>query len=353
MTVKFTGALPRGEVLPQKEVQRSLCNMANEGADLHLILRELESWSESVGYFNHLTGKNEYLSFPDKHLRLNLRLQVNFSRLSYRKPEGDDLPKCPLCIENVGVRGKELLRIYEFNLNKTCYFAHLTPFPLYTGHFVMNLCRHEAMRIARRSLNETAEFLFQTSSWLAASNSDVEWAGASVLGHHHVQLFRKLSLPIEEASVYRETETTSARLELLNWPCPTVRITGDSQAVLNLGGALIDHWKATDPGKATFNYLMRSGWPNSLTLYMLFRHPDYRTPEHLRIIKSEGVGIIEMAGEVIVPPLPDKSREENRAYFEENGLAVTRGIISGNSPVDEDRTLDYYFDIIQRAARGG
>jgi len=340
--------LAAGQILAQGEVQRLLAAPFAASGDLDAALRNLGAWLESIGYFAHLTDTNERLSFRDDALGLMLRLQVNYSRLAYRSPAADRRVACPLCIENIGTPGKELLRVFHFALAGRPFFSHPTPFPLCEGHFVVNSLAHEPMAIGERGLRESADFVAQAQSWLVASNSDVEWAGASVLGHHHMQVFADLVLPLESAHPLHDLTLSECEGSFLDWPCPVVRLAGDTEPTLAAASRLIAAWKAIDPGKATFNSLMRRKAGGGLAIHLLFRHPDFRTQEPLRQIKSEGIGIIEMAGEVIVPPIAGKSREENRAYFEREGLAVIRGIIGQNAPWPAQWTPEWFADLARK-----
>lgn len=321
----------------QTEVQTRLQEVySRTGGRLDETLVTLMQWSDGWGYFDHLKQTNEYLTFEAPGEVVPLRVQVNYSRLGYKAPEGNRGPACPLCFENIGVPGKERLRVFEFTLAGTPFFAHLTPFPLYRGHFVVNLRRHAPMMIGREGLVQSLDFVQRAPGWLVASNSDVEWAGASVLGHHHVQVFAALRLPVEDAAVEdAAVETPLARGEadaaVLRWHCPVVRVSGAPEAVVARAGAMIDAWKSAEAGKRTFNYLMRLVG-DTLTVHLFYRHPDHRTPEHRRTIKAEGVGIIEMAGEVIVPPIKELDRAANVSFFREKGLAIVREIIRGNGP---------------------
>ncbi len=331
--------LPTGLLIDQTEVQNRLSAMQTDGASLGQVLGELERWSESTGYFGHLTQPNEYLEFRDEHCQATLRLQINYSRLSYNPKQIGERFTCPLCFENIGTPGKERLRAFEFEIHGTSFFAHLTPFPLHPGHFVMNTRFHEPMRIGERGLRETAAFLHSAPGWLAASNSDVEWAGASVLGHHHVQLFRRLDLPMESVPRVCLSDRDDISVSRLQWYCPVLIVEGGLEEALRVSSEIIGRWKARDPGKCTCNYLMRLS-ESQMTCFLFLRHPDFRTPESIRHIKSEGVGIIEMAGEIIVPPIDSLSRNENVEWFRHNGLNVCRQIISGNAPDVQTSPLD-------------
>lgn len=326
-----TAILPRGKTLAQDEVQRLLARAESRGAALGEVLADLRRWSESIGYFDHLAEENVYLSFANEGYGVSFRLQVNYSRLGYTLPEGDR-PACPLCIENIGTPGKEKLRVYQFDLGGRAYFCHLTPFPLHPGHFVVNCLEHSPMLIDQTALDDASAFLRRCPGWLAASNSDVEWAGASVLQHHHLQVFQGLRLPLQDARPLRSVRMGETLVEQLDWPGPVLRLSGATPRVLATGGTLLRRWKGTDPGRSTCNFLLHHPSHEESTLHLLLRHPRHRTGSDLRSIKSEGVGIIEMSGEVIVPPRGMMNRGENIAYFEQIGGQLVPRLIGDNSP---------------------
>lgn len=323
--------LQPGLLLPQRQVGAILAELESAAGNLDAPLAELLRWSESIGYFAHLQRENDRLAWHDPALGTDLRLQINYSRLGYNPAQQIHARGCPLCHENLESAGKPLLRAHEFILAGTPYFAHPTPFPLCPGHFVVNRRQHTPMEVSAVAIAEGINFVRRAPGWLLASNSDVEWAGASVLGHHHFQVFRQLELPIERARIAEALDSNGVRVALLEWLAPACRIVGDRSGVHTVGCSLVSQWKSTDPGRCTFNYLLRED-AGIYTLTLIFRHPDFRTAEDLRHIKAEGVGVIEMAGETIVPPIAAMSQEENHAWFSAHGLAVARGIIGGNAP---------------------
>ncbi|MGC8741914.1 MAG: hypothetical protein ACP5QZ_09440 [Candidatus Sumerlaeaceae bacterium] len=327
---KLHEVLPQGQLLEQADVQK-LLGAFYRAQGLEAALHELEMWLASVGYFDHLTETNIFLDFAPRENLPSLRLQVNYSRLSYRLPEGARAQTCPLCYENIGSPGKEKLRVLECDLAGTPYFAHPTPFPLHPGHFVLNLRAHEPMRVNEQSLREAAAFVRQAPHWLLASNSDVAWAGASVLGHHHFQIFRSLLLPLEQARPLECRTQEDVEIELLDWPAPVARLKGTAKAVLALASKIVAKWKQLDVGKCTFNYLMRMD-EGKLIVHLIFRHPLYVSSPRLKQIKSEGVGVIEMAGEAIVPPRTGCTRAHNEAFFRRHGWAIAYAIMQQNAP---------------------
>ncbi|MGF1573651.1 MAG: DUF4922 domain-containing protein [Sumerlaeia bacterium] len=334
-------------LLTQSQVQEILSSLNDQ--PLNGPLAELHRWSQRVGYFNHLNQPNEYFEFPDHEYKVPLKLQLNYSRLGYQKPNHPSLPKCPLCYENIGAPGKELLRVFEFTLLGVPYFAHLTPFPLHPGHFVVNKRTHSPMQVNGESLACAAEFISKTNGYLLASNSDIEWAGASVLAHQHFQVFSALQLPIQKAKALTRGSTNGVLWEVLRWPSLAVRLQGSKQQLTEFSAAFLERWKSLAPSFSTANYLLNRV-ANEFTLILTLRHSAYRTQAPTTQLKAEGVGVIEMCGEAILPPKPSLTREENNHYFNTIGLQLIRSIISQNSPTPKALTVDWLTELITKSS---
>jgi len=242
---------------------------------------------------------------------------------------------CPICIENIGIPGKENLRVYEFQLNKNDFFIQLTPFPLFDKHFVLVSLDKIPMKMNADSVSDLAEFVEMIPSFTGCSNSDVEWAGSSILKHHHYQLFNDLRLPVMEAGFIKGFSGSLGDFHygILHYPLAVCKCFSSSKiSLIHAMGNIIANWKSIEPGKNTCNLIVAKN-QEGFEGYILFRNPDYRTPEELTIIKKEGVGIIEVAGEGIYPvPKGDKA-DWIWNEIKDNGLSVIRSIISGNNPV--------------------
>ena len=287
---------------------------------------------------------------------MRFRIQVNFARSRYRPPAGGpagDGPSarvqeprsCLLCKSNLGRPGKEALRIYEFPLGGggPPFFLQLTPFPLFTHHFVLILSEHRPQCIDRRTVGDMIEFQNQAPGYTVCSNSDVQWAGSSILEHLHYQVFRDLHLPVMDA---RALPGCVARLEgcgieALDYPMSAFRLSSREEGpVRELGSRLVELWKGRNPGRNTVNLvLFRAGQGDGgqasvgeYRLILLLRNPDYRTPPELRRFKSEGVGVIEASGEAILPVPEGEEAEELWRRIRTEGLTIVKGILHGNSP---------------------
>jgi hypothetical protein len=320
-------------------------------ADLETALECLHFWELAAGYITQekLDGI-ERLAFPDPASGLTFLLQVNHARTRYSdaqererqagKPPAKPGPKpCLLCKDNIGSPGKESLRVYELDLDGRGrrFFFQLTPFPLYPFHLVPVLSEHTPQRISAQSLDDMFALLELAPSYAILSNSDVEWAGASILSHLHFQMLRGVRLPVLEArQAPGLTRPISAgRIDFLDYPLSAFRFTGlDDRALRQAAGALLESWKGLDPGRNTANLnLVRSPAPQpGFQLVVLLRNPDYRTPERLRRFKSEGVGVVEASGEAILPVPSGPEAPEMWREIRERGLGLVKELIAGNSP---------------------
>jgi len=320
----------------------------------------LHRWELAAGYITREKLEDvERLEFPDPDTGLTFRLQVNYARTRYSDaqekerqaqvtvPGFDPVPDgpkpCLLCRHNVGSPGKESLRVFELDLDGRGrrFFFQLTPFPLYPYHFVPVLSEHTPQLLSSRSLEDMFALLALAPGYAVLSNSDVEWAGASILSHLHFQMLRGLRLPVLEARAVpgASRPIPGGRAELLDYPLASFRFSGTRAQALRAGaGALLEKWKSLDPGRNTVNLnLVRApvadqGSAPGFQLVVLLRNPDYRTPELLRPFKSEGVGVVEASGEAILPVPRGPEAQEMWRVIREDGLGLVRSLIAGNSP---------------------
>ncbi|MBI4979385.1 MAG: hypothetical protein HZC28_18050 [Spirochaetes bacterium] len=330
--------------LDQTGMQAALADIAVQRG-IAAALDALYDWSFAVGYITRekLEDNKRYRYF-DESTGVTFRTQINYARSNYSpKPlTGVNIPKlhCPICYENVGIPGKEDLRVFRFDLAPSrTFFAQLTPFPLFPYHYVLIDMQKRPMIMERQSVQDLVDFITMSPGYTGCSNSDVEWAGASVLVHHHYQVFKGLSLPIMEASIIPEYSGRAKKsghavsYGLLNYPIATCRVSSaDAAAFTDACGDVIAAWKKQLPGKNTCNLTVvreNGMW----TAHIIFRNPDHRTPGHLTKIKSEGVGIIEVAGEGIYPVPKGPEEKELWRMIDEEGLSVIKGVIEGNNPV--------------------
>jgi galactose-1-phosphate uridylyltransferase len=344
---------------PQALIQERLEEIHALG-NLSEVMDCLFRWSLAAGYITREKLEQvERLEFPDPDTGVSFRIQVNYARTKYSDaqeaaPAG---PRpCLLCKGNIGRPGKEGLRAYEFLLDsrERLFFLQLTPFPLYPYHFVPVLSEHSPQLINDQTVRDMLDFLRLAPDYTVASNSDVEWAGASILIHLHYQVLRGVRLPVMDARPVPELtrRLPGLSIEFLNYPLLAFRFTGVEEEPLRAAAsALIALWKSRDPGRNTvnLNLVQTPGPPPGLLFTVLLRNPDYRTPAGLRRFKSEGVGVIEASGEAILPVPKGPEAGELWREIRGGGLALTKALIAGNSPPQKRQQIG---ELLEGTVRG-
>jgi len=334
-------------------------------SNLSEVMDCLHRWELSAGYITREKLEEvERREFPDPQTGVTFRLQVNFARTRYTDaqereraaPEPPARSPCLLCRDNIGRPGKEALRVYEFSLDGRSrrFFLQLTPFPLYPYHFVPVLAEHAPQRLSAQSLSDMLDLLRLAPGYTVVSNSDVEWAGASILTHLHFQMLRGVRLPVMDA---RPVPGLTRRLagmsvEFLDYPMAAFRFSSaEEQPLAAAAAVLLERWQSLDPGRNTVNLnLIREPGPRPGYLAtVLLRNPDYRTPASLRRLKSEGVGVIEASGEAILPVPKGPDAEPLWHMIREDGLSLVKALIAGNSP---PRDPDRMAELLESAASG-
>ncbi len=342
---------------PQHKIQNLLEGISKIGG-IPLVADCLYRWALSVGYFSRTQLEvNEQLCFLDSDMEIEFRVQINVGRSKYspNQQNSESLPPlhCAICKEQVGRPGKEKLRIFEFLLpgSGRRYFLQLTPFPLFPYHYVLILSDPEPMMVNERSVWDMFAFLSCAPGYTVCSNSDVEWAGASILAHHHFQVFKGLTLPVMTAGTMKEFASKACSVALLNYPLAVLRIRGtDENAIASLASGVIDAWKVQDSGRNTANLALKRE-PTGFAFYIFFRNPSFRTPEHLLRFKSEGVGVIEAAGMGIFPVPSGPDKDNIWAEIRTNGKRIMREMLGGLNPITQDRE-HWFYELIQQTIDG-
>jgi len=331
----------------QEEIQAGLAEIHRRWG-LQAAMDCLFEWELKAGYITRekLEGI-ERLELPDPQLGVTFHLQINYARSRYQsKPaRQESLPPvhCAICKQNVGRPGKEALRIYEFPLDgkRRWFFLQLTPFPLFSHHFVLILSQPLAQCIDEQTVRDMFAFLALAPEYTVCSNSDVEWAGSSILEHLHFQVFKGLRLPVQEASALPGFRGLlgSCGLEILRYPLAAIRLAGErAEEVAEAASRLIRAWKALSPGRNTVNLLLLRE-AGAYRFFVFLRNPDYRTAERLRRFKSEGVGVIEASGEIILPVPEGPEAPVLWRQIRGRGLQITRGILESNNPVRDPQSI--------------
>ena len=351
-------AMPANSVETSQEAIQSWLDGISSQAGLDAVLASLFAWELRSGYWPEgIFNANLLLTFaPEAGSPVEFRTQINYSRLNYQAPPvkpraAGHKPFCPICFEdNVGSEAKPLLRVFECVLGReipTDYFVQATPFPLVRGHFIVIQKAHEPMRIGRRALDELLDFVAKAPTFTACSNSDVLNAGVSILGHHHYQVFaRRWVLPVMQAlpldGCVAPLTGGVVRGDMPDYPLTAIRLTAsgnDRAALLDTAAGIVERWKAADPGRNTCNLAVRMTDDQRFEVFLFLRNPDHLTPPDLLRIKSEGVGVVEAAGEGIYPPPKDDVGLEE---IRRDGRTVITRILKGLNPVEPEKRIEVF-----------
>ena len=273
-----------------------------------------ENKQKATQYFYDLSIHSNYIrkARTDKNIKFShyykygdIQISINLS-----KPEKDPkeiakaklakstgYPKCLLCKENVGYAGnmnhpaRQTHRIIPLDLNGKTYNFQYSPYVYYNEHCIIFNNEHVPMVINRQTFENLFTFIEKFPHYMIGSNADLPIVGGSILTHDHYQGGRH-RFPMQDASVIKEIEIKgyeNIKVQMLNWPLSTLRLTADDKEVLvDLSDKILNHW---------INY-------DDVSCDILSHTNDVRhntvTPI-ARMIKKENIGLIEVMGLAVLP----------------------------------------------------
>ncbi len=338
---------------PQDEMQKALQKVYLKYG-IETVMDSLFKWELKTGYITNKKMKsNLKLKFHDKEYNISFRIQVNIARTKYsdtlnrsnkqNKPKKSGL-HCPICIENIGIPGKEHLRAFIFPLDgkKRQFFLHAALFPYFYNHFILVYYKKKPQKIDLSTLEDLFNFTDLAPNYTCCSNSDLQLTGASILNHMHYQVFEKLHLPVMDAGEIKEFSCMkdNVKIILLNYPCGVLKLKSRVRKnIIQRMHRIIISWKKIDSNKNTVNLIVKKSNRGVYESYMFLRNSDHRTPKNLQKIKKEGVGIIEMAGEAILPAPKGPPIEQEKLWklINKDGLNIVKKIIKGNNPIKDPK----------------
>ena len=275
-------------------------------------------------------------------------------------------PKCMLCIENPGYRGRSNFparqnhRVVPISLGGQDWYVQYSPYAYYEEHCIVFNSQHTPMKISRSTFEKLFDFVRQLPHYMLGSNADLPIVGGSILNHDHFQ-GGCYSFPMDKAPVKVELTTAnpSVKAAILDWPMSAIALTGkDELALINEAERILNAWRAwSDP--ACDIYAETEGNPhNTITPILRKVGEDYKlvlvlrnnrtSDEHplgifhphapLHHIKKENIGLIEVMGLFILPGRLKTELAELEAF-----LTGERALVR---PEDSDMSAKH-FDWIQ------
>ena len=301
----------------------------------------------ATDYYYRLSQDTDYIrryriekdmrwQFPSEYGELDITINLS-------KPEKDpraiaaaknapqsSYPKCQLCAENEGYRGRmnhparQNHRIVPITIAGAQWFFQYSPYVYYNEHCIVFNREHVPMAINRAAFEKLLDFVTVMPHYFVGSNADLPIVGGSILSHEHFQggryTFAMERAEIERPVVFRGFEEIHAGI--VKWPMSVIRLRGAEPGRLaELADRILQTWRGySDP--AAFIFAETEGEPhNTITPIARKRGNDYEldlvlrnnitTEEHplgvyhphakLHHIKKENIGLIEVMGLAVLP----------------------------------------------------
>lgn len=304
------------------------------------------------------------LSKPEKDPREIAKLK-NAPSVSY--------PKCMLCVENPGYRGRSNFparqnhRVIPLKLAGQDWYLQYSPYAYYDEHCIVFNAQHTPMKISRGTFERLFDFVRQLPHYMLGSNADLPIVGGSILNHDHFQGGR-YSFPMDKAPVKVALTAPDSRIRagILDWPMSALTLRGtDESALIDEAERILNAWRVwSDP--ACEVYAETDGTPhNTITPILRKADGEYRltlvlrnnrtSDEHplgifhphapLHHIKRENIGLIEVMGLFI---LPGRLKKE---------LATLEDFLTGERaltrPAEDDPSAKHFDWVSQIVAEHG
>jgi len=255
-------------------------------------------------------------------------------------PQGN-YPKCLLCKENVGYRGRlnhparQNLRIIPLSLNNERWHLQYSPYSYYNEHCIVFSDKHEPMKITKKTFDRLLEFVEKFPHYFIGSNADLPIVGGSILTHDHYQ-GGSYEFAMNRAKDICKFNFNEIALSIVKWPLTVLRLKGkDRQKISDLANKLLEHWRNYTDEEAGVYAETNNEKHNTITpiarrekdlfvLDLVLRnnrtseeHPDgiFHPHKELHHIKKENIGLIEVLGLAVLPARLKDEMEMLKPYL--------------------------------------
>ena len=282
-------------------------------------------------------------------------------------------PKCMLCVENPGYRGRSNFparqnhRVVPIRLADQDWYVQYSPYAYYEEHCIVFNSQHTPMKISRSTFEKLFDFVRQLPHYMLGSNADLPIVGGSILNHDHFQGGR-YSFPMDKAPVKSalKAPVEGVKAAILDWPMSAVQLCGKDEAVLiNEAERILDAWRCwtdascdvfaeTDgtPHNTITPILRKIGEDYKLTLVLRNNRTSNEHPlgifhphAPLHHIKKENIGLIEVMGLFILPGRLKLELSELEAF-----LTGERALVR---PAEEDMSAKHFDWVCEIVASHG
>ncbi|MBO6137763.1 MAG: UDP-glucose--hexose-1-phosphate uridylyltransferase [Lachnospiraceae bacterium] len=252
--------------------------------------------------------------------------------------KSDSYPKCLLCVENEGYRGRldhparQNIRLIPMKLGGSQWYMQYSPYVYYNEHCIVLSEVHSPMKINKETFGRLIEFVSIVPHYMIGSNADLPIVGGSILSHEHFQ-GGNYEFPMARATERFGVEFKGfeeVKAGVLDWPMSVIRLRGkDSDKLVELSDKILTCWRGYSDRECGIFAETDSTPHNTITPIVRRRDKDYeidlvlrnnRTTEEyplgifhphqeLHHIKKENIGLIEVMGLAILPARLKKEME--------------------------------------------
>ena len=304
---------------------------------------------EATDYFYTLSKENDYIKtraiaknimFPVDTEYGELQITINLSKpekdpkqiIEESKYENNEYPKCQLCMENEGYKGRENFparanhRLIRMNLDQESWAFQYSPYAYYNEHAIVLSENHRPMIISRETFKRLMKIIEVLPHYFVGSNADLPIVGGSILSHDHYQAGRH-TFPMEVAEMeyfFELPEFPLVNAGIVKWPMSVIRLQSpNAEDLVDAGALILEKWQNYSDdvvGVRAFSadgikhhtvtpIARRRGNLYELDLVLRDNQTSEEYPEGIfhphkdvQHIKKENIGLIEVMGLAVLPP---------------------------------------------------
>ncbi|WP_242261488.1 UDP-glucose--hexose-1-phosphate uridylyltransferase [Bacillus cereus group sp. BfR-BA-01453] len=301
----------------------------------------------ATNYFYELSKNSNYIQIKQIAKNINYKVNTEYGAIditiNLSKPEKDpkqiarervsestNYPKCLLCIENEGYRGRtghparSNHRMIRMNLTDESWFLQYSPYIYFNEHCIVLSSEHRDMKIDRQTFLRLLKFVEKFPHYFLGSNADLPIVGGSILTHDHYQ-GGNYEFAMANASndiIFELTNFPKMQCSIIKWPMSVIRLrSNDIEQIVNAGEYILESWKGySDPSVNLFAFTNDvphntitpiARYRNNMYELDLVLRNNYTSEEHplgifhphaeIQHIKKENIGLIEVMGLAVLP----------------------------------------------------
>lgn len=353
---------------------------------------------QATDYFFKLSKDNDYIKtreisrniiFPAETEYGELEITINLS-----KPEKDpkqiaaerqavkvDYPKCMLCMENEGYKGRLNYpartnhRIIRMNLDGESWGFQYSPYAYYDEHCIILSEEHRPMKITKETFQRLLKITEVLPHYFVGSNADLPIVGGSILSHDHYQGGRH-TFPMAVAEIERTFELKAfpnIKAGIVKWPMSVIRLQGKNQKdLIEAANMIFQKWQTYSDkdlqivAETEYGIQHHTITPIARRKDDLFEmdlvlrdnnvseeYPDgiFHPHPDVQHIKKENIGLIEVMGLAVLPPRLESELKEVEKYLLDGDNSISDYHVKWADQLKANNQITYenVTEIVQKA----